>query len=29
VDVFCPARQDWIDKTDTYLRAGVDDLFRG
>jgi quercetin dioxygenase-like cupin family protein len=29
VDVFCPPRQDWLDKTDTYLRAGVDDLFRG
>ncbi len=20
VDIFCPPRQDWIDKTDTYLR---------
>ncbi len=20
VDVFCPPRQDWLDKTDTYLR---------
>jgi unsaturated pyranuronate lyase len=29
VDVFCPPRQDWLDKTDTYLRAGVDDLYRG
>lgn len=29
VDVFSPPRQDWLDKTDTYLRAGVDDLFRG
>jgi quercetin dioxygenase-like cupin family protein len=29
VDVFCPPRQDWLDKTDVYLRAGVDDLFRG
>ena len=29
VDVFCPPRQDWLDKTDTYLRPGVDDLFRG
>jgi len=29
VDVFCPPRQDWIDKTDAYLRTGVDDLFRG
>jgi quercetin dioxygenase-like cupin family protein len=29
VDVFCPPRQDWLDKTDTYLRTGVDDLFRG
>lgn len=29
VDVFSPPRQDWIDKTDAYLRAGVDDLFRG
>jgi quercetin dioxygenase-like cupin family protein len=29
VDVFSPPRQDWLDKTDAYLRAGVDDLFRG
>jgi quercetin dioxygenase-like cupin family protein len=29
VDVFSPPRQDWIDKTDAYLRRGVDDLFRG
>jgi unsaturated pyranuronate lyase len=29
VDVFCPPRQDWLDKTDTYLRAGIDDLYRG
>jgi quercetin dioxygenase-like cupin family protein len=29
VDVFSPPRQDWLDKTDAYLRTGVDDLFRG
>jgi quercetin dioxygenase-like cupin family protein len=22
VDVFCPPRQDWLDKTDSYLRGG-------
>jgi quercetin dioxygenase-like cupin family protein len=22
VDVFCPPRQDWLDKTDAYLRGG-------
>ena len=22
VDIFCPPRQDWIDKTDDYLRQG-------
>jgi len=22
VDVFCPPRQDWLDKTDDYLRQG-------
>ena len=22
VDIFCPPRQDWIDKTDDYLRGG-------
>ena len=22
VDVFCPPRQDWLDKTDDYLRRG-------
>ncbi len=22
VDVFCPPRQDWLDKTDSYLRKG-------
>ena len=21
VDIFCPPRQDWLDKTDSYLRA--------
>jgi len=20
-DIFCPPRQDWLDKTDTYLRG--------
>jgi unsaturated pyranuronate lyase len=29
VDVFSPPRLDWLKKTDTYLRAGVDDMFRG
>ncbi|HEX5385667.1 MAG TPA: cupin domain-containing protein [Gemmatimonadales bacterium] len=28
VDVFSPPRQDWLDKTDDYLKQGVDDLFR-
>lgn len=22
VDIFCPPRQDWLDKTDAYLRRG-------
>ena len=22
VDIFCPPRQDWLDKTDHYLRSG-------
>jgi quercetin dioxygenase-like cupin family protein len=22
VDIFCPPRQDWLDKTDDYLRSG-------
>lgn len=29
VDIFTPPRRDWLDGTDDYLRAGVDDLFRG
>ncbi|MGH7628898.1 MAG: cupin domain-containing protein [Gemmatimonadales bacterium] len=29
VDVFTPPRRDWLEGTDDYLRAGVDDLFRG
>ncbi len=29
VDIFTPPRRDWLDGTDAYLRAGVDDLFRG
>ena len=28
VDIFDPPRQDWIDKSDAYLRTGVDDLLR-
>jgi quercetin dioxygenase-like cupin family protein len=28
VDVFSPPRQDWLDKTDDYLKRNVDDLFR-
>ncbi len=28
VDVFAPPRQDWLAKTDDYLRSPVDDLFR-
>lgn len=28
VDVFDPPRQDWIDKSDAYLRTGADDLLR-
>lgn len=28
VDVFAPPRQDWLAKTDDYLRSTVDDLFR-
>ncbi len=29
VDIFTPPRRDWLEGTDDYLRAGVDDLFRG
>jgi quercetin dioxygenase-like cupin family protein len=29
VDIFTPPRRDWLDGSDDYLRAGVDDLFRG
>jgi len=29
IDVFCPPRLDWLQRTDTYLRAGVDDMLRG
>jgi len=28
VDIFDPPRQDWLDKSDAYLRTGVDDLLR-
>ena len=28
VDIFDPPRQDWLDKDDAYLKAGVDDLLR-
>ena len=28
VDIFDPPRQDWIDKSDAYLRTGVDDVLR-
>jgi quercetin dioxygenase-like cupin family protein len=29
VDVFSPPRLDWLQQTDAYLRAGVDDMLRG
>jgi quercetin dioxygenase-like cupin family protein len=28
MDVFCPPRRDWLEKTDDYLKQGTDDLFR-
>lgn len=28
VDIFDPPRQDWLDKSDDYLKSGKDDLLR-
>ena len=29
VDIFDPPRQDWLNKSDDYLKTGIDDLLRG
>ncbi|RQO59713.1 cupin domain-containing protein [Paucibacter sp. KBW04] len=29
IDIFNPPRQDWLDKTDSYIQSGVDDHLRG